>query len=131
MGAAEQWVPDETRATAETLSRLAIDPSTPIAAFVPTLRKSECEGDAQTCPDGRFTAARVTIPTVLLIRGGRPQMSGASFSNSVCSAGKSRASTKPLQSAEKDEHERFQMLLILRAAPIEIRFGLNKNYLTR
>jgi DNA invertase Pin-like site-specific DNA recombinase len=27
-------------------------------------RKSECEGDAQTCPDGRATAALVTIRTV-------------------------------------------------------------------
>jgi hypothetical protein len=65
--------------TAETLSRLAIAPSTPsplsssdCAAYA---AESECEGDAQACPTakgflmcGRFTAALVVIASELRVR---------------------------------------------------------------
>jgi hypothetical protein len=40
------------------------------AIALPTLRKSECEGNAQTRPDGRFTAALVPIAAELGVGAG-------------------------------------------------------------
>ena len=66
--------------TVETLSRLAIAPSTPIAAFVKRLRCRRCGSQSvratrQACPTakgflmcGRFTAALVAIASELRVR---------------------------------------------------------------